>query len=481
MLAQDAAPRPGSLAPDSDPTGTHGDIILDDAGAAPLSDVGVLLKPKANWPTAAAKLGSSDANSAFKVFNSSNAQLFSVLGNGNVGIGSVPGDATLLVKGARPLAVNGATSNGAGLLILDLPEWGVAPGGVAVLLTGNSVFRAGSVQLGYANSGVINSTDNLSLQLNAWVNNDVVVGLPNGPNALKVVSTGLSFFAGNVGFGTISPAARVHTLNTDGSVPRGVLIQQISPDAFGAALTARKARGTAASPAAIANGDNAFVLHPQSYDGSNYVATARMFFTVDGPVTTGNVPTAIRFTTGATAEAERMRITSAGDVLIGMATGTGNLEVAGNANFGGTVTGGNIKAKYQDVAEWVPSTEAPAAGTVVVLDPLQSNHVIASSRAYDTSVAGVVSAQPGIILGDEGDSKSLVATTGRVKVKVDASRYPIAIGDLLVTSDKSGVAMKSIPIEIQGVAIHRPGTVVGKALEPLPSGQGEILVLLSLQ
>jgi hypothetical protein len=31
------------------------------------------------------------------------------------------------------------------------------------------------------------------------------------------------------------------------------------------------------------------------------------------------------------------------------------------------------------------------------------------------------------------------------------------------------------------VAIHRPGTIIGKALEPLEGGVGEILVLLSLQ
>jgi hypothetical protein len=51
----------------------------------------------------------------------------------------------------------------------------------------------------------------------------------------------------------------------------------------------------------------------------------------------------------------------------------------------------------------------------------------------------------------------------------------------LVTSDKEGVAMKSVPVEIGGVRIHRPGTLIGKALEPLAQGTGEILVLLSLQ
>src|SRR5215207_9362043 len=71
--------------------------------------------------------------------------------------------------------------------------------------------------------------------------------------------------------------------------------------------------------------------------------------------------------------------------------------------------------------------------------------------------------------------------TGRVKVKVDASNGPIQIGDLLVTADKEGFAMKSVPVEIGGIRMHRPGTLIGKALEPLAKGTGEILVLLSLQ
>ena len=80
-----------------------------------------------------------------------------------------------------------------------------------------------------------------------------------------------------------------------------------------------------------------------------------------------------------------------------------------------------------------------------------------------------------------GENKVLVATTGRVRIKVDATNGPIQIGDLLVTSDKEGVAMKSLTVDVGGIQIHRPGTIIGKALEPLAQGTGEILVLLSLQ
>jgi hypothetical protein len=142
---------------------------------------------------------------------------------------------------------------------------------------------------------------------------------------------------------------------------------------------------------------------------------------------------------------------------------------------------GNIAAKYQDVAEWVPAAADLEVGTVVVLTRGHVNEVSASSNAYDTAVAGVVSAHPGVVLGEAGASKEMIATTGRVRVKVDARQAPIEVGDLLVSSDIAGTAMKSIPIAFGNRAFHQPGTIIGKALEPLASGTGEILVLLSLQ
>ena len=175
-------------------------------------------------------------------------------------------------------------------------------------------------------------------------------------------------------------------------------------------------------------------------------------------------------------------IFAGGNVGIGTATPNSLLDVAGNINVtGNAVIGGNIAAKYQDVAEWVQARRPIAPGTLVILDPGFANAVVPSGRAYDTRVAGVISARPGVILGEAGTGKVLVATTGRVKVKVDATRHAVKIGDLLVTSDKPGVAMKSSPIIVRGVRIHRPGTIVGKALEPLAKGTREIDVLLSLQ
>jgi hypothetical protein len=171
---------------------------------------------------------------------------------------------------------------------------------------------------------------------------------------------------------------------------------------------------------------------------------------------------------------------------VGIGTGftpaTQKLEVAGSMHVtGNAVVDGNIAAKYQDVAEWVPGSGELSAGTVVTLDVTRVNAVLPAARAYDTGVAGVVSAQPGLILGQGGEGKVLVATTGRVKVRVDATRRAVRVGDLLVTSGRAGVAMRSVPVRAGGVLMHRPGTIIGKALEPLAGREGEILVLLSLQ
>jgi hypothetical protein len=178
----------------------------------------------------------------------------------------------------------------------------------------------------------------------------------------------------------------------------------------------------------------------------------------------------------------RIYIKAGGNVGIGTSTPAAKLHVVGDIISTGNITGAKvIGAVYQDVAEWVPATTDIDAGTVVVLNPARNNEVMTSTHAYDTGVAGVVSAQPGILLGIEGVGKEQIATTGRVKVRVDARVKPIAVGDLLVTSDTPGTAMRSEPMSINGRPFHQPGTILGKALEPLEGGVGEILVLLSMQ
>jgi len=182
-----------------------------------------------------------------------------------------------------------------------------------------------------------------------------------------------------------------------------------------------------------------------------------------------------------TSDTERARITGAGNVGIGTQSPAQKLHVVGDVRVDGTVSGTNVVAKYQDVAEWVRARTPVSAGTVLIIDPDRADGVLPAAHSYDTRIAGVVSPKPGITLGTPGDGKVTVAHSGRVKVKASVENGPIAIGDLLVSSATPGHAMRSVPIDVGGVSIHRPGTVLGKALEPLAEGRGEILVLLGLQ
>ena len=104
-----------------------------------------------------------------------------------------------------------------------------------------------------------------------------------------------------------------------------------------------------------------------------------------------------------------------------------------------------------------------------------------ADQPYDRRVAGVVSGaggmRPGLILGRKSEVGSAVGIglAGRVFCKVDATSHPIEAGDLLTTSPTPGRAMAAID------RARAFGSVLGKALQPLPTGQGLIPVLVSLQ
>ena len=145
----------------------------------------------------------------------------------------------------------------------------------------------------------------------------------------------------------------------------------------------------------------------------------------------------------------------------------------GNQFISGTLTFSNGWSLPSDVAE---NMDCPgcAAGEVVVVDPDHDQRVKPSRRAYDGTVAGVISEMPTLhIGGSRWETAKPLALAGQVRCKVTAENGPIKRGDLLVSSSTPGYAMRGAVEKIQ------PGMLVGKALEPLAEGEGTILVLIT--
>jgi len=156
--------------------------------------------------------------------------------------------------------------------------------------------------------------------------------------------------------------------------------------------------------------------------------------------------------------------------------------------------------------------EALEPGDVVVFSgmaaPLDSNTppVIQVSKATSvssTAVAGVVNSRFNIQIvtghrqADGRDSVAspevtptgvtkpgeylLLVVQGPAQVKASTLAGAILPGDLLSTAAQAGYAGKATTVNLSGVKTALPGTVFGKALEPLDTGQELIYVYVTLQ
>jgi hypothetical protein len=159
-----------------------------------------------------------------------------------------------------------------------------------------------------------------------------------------------------------------------------------------------------------------------------------------------------------------------------------------------------------DLAEYIYDSNANTeAADVVVADAFKKESVMKSTEPYQTSVVGVVSTKPHMVMGTElvqdpetkmpipGVNAAKLALSGRVPVKVTDENGPIIPGDMLTSSSTPGHAMKWTLLDVKAARDfeelksiiseneRRRNAILGKAVESHSSGTGKIMVLISLQ
>ena len=170
-----------------------------------------------------------------------------------------------------------------------------------------------------------------------------------------------------------------------------------------------------------------------------------------------------------------------GNILIGQAASKPVFRVDGT---GKVFANGGLQASGADFAESVAVRDEKAAyepGDVLVIDEESDRRVKLADEAYSTRVAGIYSTKPGTLSTPhsidslETSNEVPMAIIGIVPCKVTATNGAIHRGDLLVTSEIAGVAMKGTDRS------KLAGAVVGKAMQELSEGEGVIEVLVTLE
>jgi len=134
-------------------------------------------------------------------------------------------------------------------------------------------------------------------------------------------------------------------------------------------------------------------------------------------------------------------------------SGAGSNSVSGRTSSSsvstyGTMYAGAFNTSAADVAEHYASRDTLSPGNLVTLDPESKTSVLMTTKSYDEKTLGIVSTNPGLILGQgEQENATLktypIALSGRIPVLISQDSAPIKIGDYLTSSNEPGRAMKA--------------------------------------
>lgn len=220
----------------------------------------------------------------------------------------------------------------------------------AVLFSHDDVTPGSGDALVKINKGA--AADTASLIFQNSFSGRAELGLVGADNfALKVSSDGVTWKDSIVidassafaGFGTNAPTDSLHIVAPTGGSVGGLTAEkedgyltfsftEYSSTAIGTApqLNVRRARGTKSAPAAVQANDwlGAMVFRGYSPAGA-FEQRGVIAAIVDGAPSGSLVPVALQFQTGSSNYAERMRITSAGDIGVGVSAPSAKLDVDG--------------------------------------------------------------------------------------------------------------------------------------------------------
>ena len=108
-----------------------------------------------------------------------------------------------------------------------------------------------------------------------------------------------------------------------------------------------------------------------------------------------------------------------------------------------------------DLAEYYYSNEPLEKGQIVAIDPSLNAGIKKSDQAYQKNVLGIITSEPGLMLGTKEENAYGVALVGRVPVKIITQNGIVKAGDRVAASDVPGYGMRAT----------KAGRVLGTAID----------------
>jgi hypothetical protein len=210
-------------------------------------------------------------------------------------------------------------------------------GTITALTTGTTTSTAQVVTNG--TTATFNSTTGTIANLSATTS--TFLGTITGSTNVVNIGSGQIYkdASGFVGIGTASPSEKLTVYDTtsarilvSGDSATTITAYRASTDATQPIVNFKKARGTQASPSAVATADQIGTVQFQAFGGTNARTLSAMSSFIETYTSDTNISSYLQFSTspsGSAAATEKMRIDGSGNVSIGTTSATSKLHVNG--------------------------------------------------------------------------------------------------------------------------------------------------------